>query len=496
MVYEFGIRLKGSIGDGRDGLEQFVEQAQSLVLNRLAPESSCFLATNELGHMRLLISLNKAVPPLSIDLLPNGQVRLAAKTAFAGPGYHKQVIELIKKLKIETRLVWNSVEACEQTGDDTGYFQHQDTQRLELYYLDWLQTLCREASENFDPEAVPETKWFSNPANLSDVSNASGLRFLYQSESNIIGLTGPRNIEWAVRVLIDPQSGLDFFPCWSDFYADMRFGSAVNKMLFETSWRIPIDRNEVNELLTISALLEDAFRVDPKRNFPWQEWREINDYLIQQGVTVACRELVEKRAGIAGGNPKLGYRRENIRVLSGKWSLELPGHFVFRFLESGSIIESRSVTGPLRTARFVTPKTYCRFGEVTGQKAEELIELFSQSSPGSSESTSRNSDGVCRKVIVNRLLSGRNDFYQVSVFAAIDGSIAVLSILVEGLEQLSWVRKVAQALMPIDRLPTSLNHEMTLENDLEFAPKEFLETQRYLTLSPASINMHNFSTVI
>lgn len=459
MISDFGIRLNGTRRDKRRSPWRFLSSIQTLLMERLSPSNVCQMITNSEKRPCLLVKLHDAVAPISISLADGGKLTLDASTALAGPGYHKYVIKVIRLIERESQIIWELPQASLHTGDDTGYLSHGDTEKLSLHFLNWLQAFCAERLAMLDGRLDSGVVWFSDPADFGIEECTESETRLYQAKCAIVGLTGPRDTEWLRNVVREPAEGIDFFPWWSETNSDSDFGSAVHKILFKTFWRGPVSQSEFNSLAATSRLLENSYSVNPNRRYPWKEWSIINHFLRENGMNMRNYELVKQMDLEEIGTTKLGYRKKNVRLCRGDWSMELPGDFVETKLEAESVVEAKSVSGPMRIIRFAYPQKFAAAREGATIGAATLLDTFGRVDDNRAKVISDTNEGeVHRRLILDRATVDKLECHWLKVLAAVDGNIAFLSIFVESESSLAWAMEIAKSLIPVSNLTiTSIN---------------------------------------
>jgi len=83
------------------------------------------------GRPTLFVSLHPAAEDLEIFLDDRSRVVLSAKTSNAGPGYHIHLCEAARRMGADLGISWEPPDEEEGTGDETGYFETGDRERLE-----------------------------------------------------------------------------------------------------------------------------------------------------------------------------------------------------------------------------------------------------------------------------------------------------------------------------------------------------------------------------
>ena len=246
-------------------------------------------------------------------------VTVSAKTSTAGPGYHEFVCELLERVGDELGARW-APAVDDEAGDETGFFTSHDRGALEAEMLLWLRGLCGVIAE----EAA---------GGLSDLSVGLPIDTQYESEGLIVTPMGPRDRAWLEATKEDPRRGIDLFPWWTHgFGAEHALGRALARMWTEARWRPPLDAAERGLFERIDADLRRAYALNPSLDLPWAEWAEITRWLERDDERAL--EVLDRGRRLS---PRIGYRRRPVRaVLTGGWSIQIPGEMATEFDEEGT----------------------------------------------------------------------------------------------------------------------------------------------------------------
>lgn len=287
---------------------------------------------SEEGWPTLYLRFHPADAGVALSIAPEGEagwgqasvstrpmVRLVADTSGPGPGYHRFLVALARRLGAERHVRWRA-ERCD---DATGFFRTGDTRAVE---------------QAFDQALSEAARALQGPlrAGASDLALGLPPGTRYLSRGEVHTPLGPRGESWLGAVAADGAAGRDIYPWWEDgrgvAYA---LGRALTLMWLEVRWRPPLHDAEHATLVEICALLEGLLTRDPLPDLPWHPWAEILQHLGDRG-PLAQRILVEA-ARVTEPGLTTGYRRRRVRErLPGGWSIEVPGHLAEELQDDGT----------------------------------------------------------------------------------------------------------------------------------------------------------------
>ncbi len=254
------------------------------------------------GRHQLLCQLHPAASDICLRICGPHEIALTAATAAVGPGYHAHVCDLLHRIGDELAVDWSPGEGG---GDPTGFLASGSVQQLEAAIIADLQSRIRKRL------AQPEATDFA-PLNLEGRHEYGG------SEAAVTPL-GPRSREWLRRACTDGDIARDILPWWDlGGGASYRLGRALTEMWLNVRWRRPINDEEAGLVDRVVILLESAYAANPRLDFPWPEWRQLQDHSWHQ-VHLPPHPPPNREASI-------GYRRRPVRVhLADGWALVIPG---------------------------------------------------------------------------------------------------------------------------------------------------------------------------
>ncbi|MDQ3265165.1 MAG: hypothetical protein M3Y59_16155 [Myxococcota bacterium] len=272
------------------------------------------------GRPNLFLRLHPAADDVSFAAAGGGRFVVAANTYTVGPGYHRYLCDLLRRLGEEFQIVWADPDAENQVGDPTGYFHSHDASALEQNMLAWLSDAAGQALA-------------LHRAGQGNVALSLRFGHAFDSQAPLLTPMGPRDLSWLKAVHADPRSGMDVFPWWEEgTRGATQLGRAMTRLWTEMVWRPPLLEEERKLFRDVAVRLAAAYRDDPSLDFPWSEWRDLLGYL---GMGGTLSEEVSRRAASKDTDHKIGYRRRPVRVLLEQgWSLRIPGSLAESLLPS------------------------------------------------------------------------------------------------------------------------------------------------------------------
>jgi hypothetical protein len=207
-------------------------------------------------------------------------------------------------------------------GDPTGYFHTGDAGPVEERMLEVLGTVAGQVLD------MRGRGYFGFAMSLH-------FGHIFEHPGAMLTPLGPRDEAWLRAVREDPWRGRDVFPWWEPgLHAGSRLGRALSRLWTEVAWRPPLLEEERRLFRNVAKLLEQAWREDPARDYPWREWQEVLGYL---GMGGTLAEEVSRRASLATEGPRIGYRRGAVHVtLPEGWEIRIPGSLAEEHLRDGT----------------------------------------------------------------------------------------------------------------------------------------------------------------
>lgn len=266
------------------------------------------------------VALHPASGPVALSL-QGTLLALEAQTGTVGAGYHAFIVSLADALlaALDAKASWKA------TFDPALYFTRRDFAALERAHATWLKQTASEILALAERGASGFA--LGLPAGL-EVAHGGFLA------TNM----GPRDQAWVERVALDGNAGRDAFAWWGSARdAVFHRGIALASIWLDVRWRKPLDARERAVLERVVKELEIAFGEDSTVEYPWHEWAEIFVLLGEDSLRATRAQM--KSLGLPKESKKnpIGYRRLAVRVmLSGDWSVAIPGDFAERWEDRGT----------------------------------------------------------------------------------------------------------------------------------------------------------------
>lgn len=363
----------------------------------------------------LAITLHPAAEAVSVEMANDAEIRLVAKTASAGPGYHAAVADLAHRLSRDATIHFSPTEPF---GDPGNFFREGDRKALERVFIGWLRVAAQRVltltAQGADGIALglPESHRFTH----------AGL---------VATPLGPRDERWLRHVVDTPESGIDIFAGWGPYgSAEYLLGLALSTMWLETRWRPPVDDEERKLGREVATWLEQAHAIEPTLAYPWREWSEM---LTMSGEDSLRATRASLRAGATqDAAPPIGYRRQMVRVrVSGGWSIEIPGEMAERWEERGTWV----ATDGRRTLWFNSIRAQRAQGQKEPTTADTLEHLPTLEGDEVLELDGGTLQGVAA---ISRPSGPESPYYRMSAHTACGGEAAIGTLLYSEEKDRTW----------------------------------------------------------
>ena len=257
-------------------------------LRRLVPRLWRDAELSKGGALRVV--LHPAAPALTIAVGADAEVTIAGDAGAVGPGYCDEALARLAPVLDELDYAWD------------------DAPRPRDAMLDWLAGELRGGATRI---GMPSDRAF-----LVDAPIQTAL--------------GPRDAAWRDAVLADPAAGADAFAWTERGPGQLARSRALLAMWHEVPWREPLDKPERAMMAQVDADLAAARAADRELALPYAEWAELVAHLGDGERAAELAARADPRTPAA-----IGYRRFDMVVDIGGWSLTLPGGFVGRWEDDG-----------------------------------------------------------------------------------------------------------------------------------------------------------------
>ena len=286
------------------------------------------------------VTFHPAAEPVEFGFGDDGELVVSAKTSTVGPGYHAMLVELVDAIGPPAGIDWDWSDLDEEEGDETGYHKDRDFGALQDEMLAWLKGLADLLLQNYEDERGQIALCMPIHYRLVTGQFAhSPLGFWDRAWFEALAAAEGERAESLAAA---------FFPWWNH-PADASYWRDCGLVLAwtELPWTPPVDEPERQLYELVVECFGRARKLDPAIGLPLPEIAEIRDLLSSEDT---------------GQPPKaegIGYRRHRRRhVLSGGWSIELPGYFreIHDAEDKGTILLAHGARGLRFTSYAVTPK--------------------------------------------------------------------------------------------------------------------------------------------
>jgi hypothetical protein len=407
-------------GGGLDEIESWLEE------NAGEPLGNLEQATNHEGRLTLFANFHPTAEDVEFWIPEPGRVAVSAKTSTTGPGYHIYLCDLLHRMTDDgLGIAWDAPDA-EGGGDETGYFHNGNADAVREEMLTWLGSMARVVLENMNED-------------YSGFMVGMPLGHHYPYHGPVITPLGPRGRAWFEAVAADPSRGRDFFPWWEPgITAAFYLGRALADMWTRVRWRAPLLDAEGDLLLETHLNLQRAYRLAPTLDYPWREWQEILGYIEQyfgyaefDGGEEIVKEIERRVTGMVGG-PRLGYRREPVRVdLSGGSDIEIPGAMAEEWDEKG---RSWSAWDGRRTVWFS-----CFTRQKPDGSAASAEETLAGAAPlPEGEGLDYQREGLVGRAALTPYEEDGEAMWNLKAYAAVAGNLALCNVFFHNLADRDW----------------------------------------------------------
>lgn len=238
---------------------------------------------------QITADLHRFAPALEIAIADDGALGVRGEAGAVGPGYCDEVIARLEPVLGELDYVWDEAPAP----------------RDEML------------------------RWLAGELGAGQARIGMPTDHAFLVDAPIQTAMGPRDAAWRDAVLADPRAGADAFAWWERGPGRLERSRALLAMWHEVPWRAPVDRAERAVMERVDADLVAAHAADPALALPWAEWAELVGNL-------GAGERAAELGGRATGPAVIGYRRFDMVVDLGSWSITLPGGFVGAWEDDGA----------------------------------------------------------------------------------------------------------------------------------------------------------------
>ncbi len=336
------------------------------------------------------------------------RLEVSVRTSNAGPGYHAYVVNLLKKLEQSSDFCWEP----EEISDETGYWQSGNFVDVQSAMADWLHSLGSMLMERFGNDDGVSNLALGMPL---DCLPAGGGHFAVYS----LGALEKQFFSDMLATADMAPFCQRFFLWWNEgLDAEFYLKYALYLIWNNINWLPPAEDDEVMLFNNALHSLETAWRMDPALPLPLAEWYE----LAMLGDDESLQEtLRDEFSGIEKLTPSMGHLRGKMTMLiGGVWNITVPGQMHKSMDNNTLVFWSDDLT--LRVSHLRVNKDD-GMPVPAGELLANLTEDYNAQPytlPGHDTAVSRLLHGLVEE-------KGQEPYHDTTLFAAIDGSILILS---------------------------------------------------------------------
>ena len=221
----------------------------------------------EASDRDLDVCLYPAEEPVKLAIHGEKDLVVSAKTSSAGPGYHAMLVDLLELVGDRLGLVWRWSDGEGGPGDETGYREHRDFQRLQKEMIVQLRTVARIVT---GPE-------LGDTDDLSPIGLSMPVGYTVRSGAFAISPMGYWDRSWFERFCdcTDDDASLlaeAFFPWWHEGWGARTWQNCGLALAWlDVPWSSPKTDAEREYYELALACFERAADLDPGIDLPHED---------------------------------------------------------------------------------------------------------------------------------------------------------------------------------------------------------------------------------
>ncbi len=347
---------------------------------------------------------------------PDNCFSVDIKTSTLGPGFHAEMVRLLKLVAAAGKIEVDWAEA-----DETGYAVDEDFVGLQegmaTFFAALIATMTAHSSQtgmciNW-PVGVPVP-----------LGNAGGL----------FTPSGPLSAEWCKDAIAGKETQAkcrEFFVWWNQD-RDAEYWRKLATMILwsEVRWRPPMSEDEARTWAMVLTCEDELRKLDVEGSLPEAEVRDLKA-LLEWPDDTPCPEPSGKG---------IGYYRHEVRShLPGGWSLTLPGWFFHDVEDDGDTL---LYFFNERTVRFSSANLEGENGPIS---AEEIVEHVNDDLPSDAEPLEFERDGILARGSMAEEEEEGERYMVLSATLAIPGGAAWLAVCFREPRHREWAMNVLRS---------------------------------------------------
>jgi hypothetical protein len=354
---------------------------------------------------------------LRFEAQPDNCFSAAIKTSTLGPGFHAEMVRLLKLVAAAGNLDIDWAEA-----DETGYAADDDFGALQEQMAEQFVAIVRIMSEHSTDEALC-VNW---PLGVPTPRGNSG---------GLFTPSGPLTPQWCQEVIAGndiERKCREFFVWWNKDRDAGYWQNLAHLILWsEVRWRPPMSEDEERTWSMVLLCEDELKKLGAASTLPAAEIAELKE-LLEWPDDTPCREPAKKG---------IGYYRHDARwQLPGGWSLTLGGYFFHDVEDDGDTL---LYFFNERTVRFSSANINSDDGPVP---AEELLETATDNAPSDAEFIEFKNGEVLSRGFICEMEEDGETFTGLSATLAIPGGAAWLTVCFNEPRHREWAMSVLRSI--------------------------------------------------
>lgn len=357
-------------------------------------------------------------------------IHVVVDSTMTGPGYHANMVNMLEYMSESLNLHWDE----DKIEDVTSYWQHRDFKLLQEYMTGWLVRYSKTLTDNPDISTPVRTNLIMPYAMLPTGKEYFACHIL-----------GYMNKDFFIYIQEFEQPELfsrSFFIWWNmELDAEFYLKCALSNIWCRINWLPPVLENEMLDISNVLIELEVAWQMDKSLQIPIPEWIELSKLT---GDLELSAELIRRFPTEINQPPSKGYRRYEIihHLGAGKWQIKLPGKMHSSYDEDGSLLfwdhDDRNIRITVGSRRSPDGSMVPPLDLLS--HAMEGVNVTPHLLPGYLS--------IPAFISHSEVHENKKKLYKTTLFAAVDGSLAIVSIYYANKEEKQWAISVCNSLTP------------------------------------------------
>ena len=358
------------------------------------------------------------------------RLSITVDSTMTGPGYHASMVNMVHYLAEVLEISWDEDSAH----DVSGYWQHRDFKQLQEFMTKWLIDYSKNLTSDPNLQTPIRTNLVMPFAMLPSED--------WYFACHMLGYIH-KDFFIYIQKIEDPSLFSRAFFLWWNVELDAEFylKCALSIIWCRLNWLPPVLESEMLDISNVLVELEVAWQMDKSLQLPIPEWIELAKLTEDKELV---DELIRRFPTEINQPPSKGYRRYDIiySLGDGMWRIKLPGKMHTVNDEDGSLVfwdhEGHNIRITIASRR-----------DRAGALAPAL-DLLSRAMEGQNV-TPHLLPGyinIPAFIVHSEAQEGGKEIFKTTLFAAVDGSIAIVSIYYANRNERQWALSICNSLNP------------------------------------------------